>query len=195
MKSEEDRYQEYLCSREWGVLKEFVRTRSSGTCERCFRNPAYAVHHLTYVRKYQELPEDLQHVCEGCHEFIHGKSDQDPCKTISREVYFVGAEHQPLKCPCCEADWSCLHHSYVIVWNRDDEDGDVTETIIDSDNKIERRKCPSKGSRNPSSRRDGIAIGFWCELCPAETELTIEQHKGSTFLAWRLQPDKKTNGT
>jgi hypothetical protein len=30
--------------------------------------------------------------------------------------------------------------------------------------------------KNPSSRRNGIAIRFWCENCDALAELTLEQH-------------------
>lgn len=93
-----ERYQQYLCSREWGVLKEAVRKRCDGICERCYYHEMYAVHHLTYVRKYRERPEDLQGLCEGCHEFIHGKRDRDPIldspprirgETI-RSVYLAG---------------------------------------------------------------------------------------------------------
>ena len=35
---------------------------------------------------------------------------------------------------------------------------------------------------NPSARRDGLAIRFWCESCDARPVLTIAQHKGSTLV-------------
>ena len=35
---------------------------------------------------------------------------------------------------------------------------------------------------NPSSRRDGIVIKFWCEHCDTITHLNIAQHKGTTYL-------------
>ncbi len=76
--SERERYQAYLCGREWGLKKEAVRARCGGICERCKHFPMYCVHHLTYVRKYNERLEDLQALCEGCHEFIHGKREHDP---------------------------------------------------------------------------------------------------------------------
>jgi hypothetical protein len=48
---------------------------------------------------------------------------------------------------------------------------------------------PSDGSGNPSGRRDGLSIKFWCEGCKGVDEdileLTISQHKGSTLLGWR----------
>jgi hypothetical protein len=73
-----EKYSAYLCSREWSVLKEAVKSRSKGWCERCTINPMDHVHHLTYERKYEERLEDLQACCKQCHEFIHAKSDADP---------------------------------------------------------------------------------------------------------------------
>jgi hypothetical protein len=73
-----EKYQRYLASREWGLLKEQVRRRAGGKCERCRWNPMHSVHHLTYARKYQELPEDLRGVCNPCHEYEHGKRSRDP---------------------------------------------------------------------------------------------------------------------
>ena len=33
---------------------------------------------MTYIRKYNERLEDLRGICQGCHNFTHGKSDVDP---------------------------------------------------------------------------------------------------------------------
>lgn len=76
--SDKERYHRYLCSREWGLLRDQVRRRCKGICERCNRAPMSHVHHLTYIRKYEERLEDLQGLCEPCHLFIHGKSHNDP---------------------------------------------------------------------------------------------------------------------
>lgn len=73
-----EKYSAYLCSREWSVLKEAVKARSGGVCERCEASPMDHVHHLTYERKYAERLEDLQACCRQCHDFIHAKSDHDP---------------------------------------------------------------------------------------------------------------------
>jgi hypothetical protein len=95
-----EKYAAYLCSREWSVLKEAVRERSGGVCERCTSNPMDHVHHLTYARKYSEELVDLQACCKQCHEFIHGKSDCDPvherhvllpwCGTPVKSFYLAG---------------------------------------------------------------------------------------------------------
>ena len=76
--AESERYQRYLCSREWSEKKEAVRLRSKGICERCNWREMAAVHHLTYIRKYHEELADLQAICEECHQFVHGKAAYDP---------------------------------------------------------------------------------------------------------------------
>lgn len=78
--TDQERYQRYLCSREWCEKRELVIERSRGLCERCRINSGDHIHHLTYARKYAEALEDLQHVCAECHGFIHCKSDFDPAK-------------------------------------------------------------------------------------------------------------------
>jgi hypothetical protein len=86
---EEDRekYKAYLCSREWAMLRNAVRARCGGMCERCKVNEMECVHHLTYARKYDEPIEDLVGWCNACHEFTHGKSDVDPAAYIPPEVF------------------------------------------------------------------------------------------------------------
>lgn len=73
-----DKYNLYLASREWGVLREAVMRRCGDICERCNKHKATQVHHQTYIRKYHEDLEDLLGICRLCHEFTHGKSDFDP---------------------------------------------------------------------------------------------------------------------
>jgi hypothetical protein len=95
-----EKYSAYLCGREWAVLKEQVKSRSGGMCERCNVNPMDHVHHLTYKRKYAESLTDLQACCKQCHEFIHAKSDRDPardrpivipwCKRRVKSFYLAG---------------------------------------------------------------------------------------------------------
>lgn len=78
IENDREKYAAYLCSREWGVLKEAVLERSGGICERCETLPQDATHHLTYERKYAEHLDDLQAICTPCHEFTHGKDTFDP---------------------------------------------------------------------------------------------------------------------
>jgi hypothetical protein len=87
-----------------------------------------------------------------------------------------------LRCPNCGANY--LHHDVVTVYDRGEDAPLTTVTKIDS-GEVERRKVLSQWTRNPSARRSGLAIRFQCEGCEATSELTIEQHKGCTFLTWR----------
>jgi len=71
-------YKRYLASREWALLKERIRMRSDGWCERCHAGPHEDTHHLTYERIGHEKDEDLLGVCRACHEWLSAKSTQDP---------------------------------------------------------------------------------------------------------------------
>ena len=86
-----------------------------------------------------------------------------------------------LICPICKGDY--LHHRDVTVFNRHEDSSLVYETEIGERTSV---KCvKSDTSRNPSSRRDGIAISFICEECPSKLEMTIAQHKGQTHIEWK----------
>jgi hypothetical protein len=83
-----------------------------------------------------------------------------------------------------------LHHSRVAVFDRHEDAPDTIVTEVEN-GQTTMGVMPSKQTRNRSSRRDGLAIGFWCEGCPAKLELTLEQHKGETFMGWQ---DTEPNG-
>lgn len=79
-------------------------------------------------------------------------------------------------CPTCESQWT--HHADIEVYKRDGEDGLSKVTVIG-----ERAGTLSNQlNENPSRRRDGIRIWFWCEWCHAEFNITIAQHKGQTLV-------------
>ena len=94
-------------------------------------------------------------------------------------------ENQPdLNCPRCGNQW--LHHGEVRVYSRPVEDGPVQETIIGHHGNV--MVAPHyAGYKNPSGRRDGIAIDLWCEHCCEGSTLTIAQHKGMTAIGWRTE--------
>ena len=116
-----EKYAAYLCSREWSVLKEAVKHRSRGFCERCTVNPMDHVHHLTYKRKYAERLEDLQACCKQCHEFIHAKSERDPaldrpavlpwCNTRVKSFYLAGKITGTTWRDSIVEEWSVENHS------------------------------------------------------------------------------------
>jgi hypothetical protein len=91
-----------------------------------------------------------------------------------------------LVCPRCR-DWGeCLHYNgRVTIYDRQEDDEDVT--IIDVHDQIA-YSCimDNEKSRNPSTRRNALTIQFWCENCDGRFELCIAQHKGSSFIGWRV---------
>lgn len=98
IENDKEKYAAYLCSREWAEKREAVRERAYGKCERCFIAPMEACHHLTYERKYNESLDDLQAICNECHDFTHGKSDSDPLK---RGFDMDLDDFGHIKCPRC----------------------------------------------------------------------------------------------
>jgi hypothetical protein len=89
-----------------------------------------------------------------------------------------------LICPHCRERYSYLHHDQVTVYSRGEDDPKVTKTVVRG-SLAEVKTVDNSGSGNPSSRRDGVAIRFWCEMCHTISELTFAQHKGNTLVEWR----------
>lgn len=98
---------------------------------------------------------------------------------------------QVLCCPRC--GFQHLQHGVVTVYDRH-EDAEHTTKITNrcsdtgfkephSRTVIETER--SSESRNPSSRRHGLAISFFCERCHGTSELTVAQDRGCTILAWK----------
>jgi hypothetical protein len=87
------------------------------------------------------------------------------------------------ECPYCEGN--NLHHSDVTVFNRSEDADTVRVTHVMHDSTITSARIPNDSTNNPSSRRDGILIHFWCEHCEEKPVMAILQHKGTTFIGWR----------
>jgi hypothetical protein len=64
-------YVTYLKSPEWAARRTEALARNVGVCQKC-PAPAVEVHHLTYERVGQELPDDLAALCAPCHRRAHG---------------------------------------------------------------------------------------------------------------------------
>jgi len=89
-----------------------------------------------------------------------------------------------LHCPFCDFDY--LHQFKVEVFDRveDSITGyhatiEAMGVIIDSDMK-----------NNPSGRRDGVKVWFYCEGCDKVSFATIIQHKGRTFIEHHATAEK-----
>jgi len=64
-------YAWYLASPSWHERRQWILKRATYICEKCRKRPATQVHHLTYVRVFNELPTDLVALCKQCHNEIH----------------------------------------------------------------------------------------------------------------------------
>lgn len=82
-----------------------------------------------------------------------------------------------LLCPQCGGE--CLHHDKVEVFERCEDMGGLHITVTD---KVETDRDLDE---NPSCRRHGLKIHFWCEFCNAIPVLSIAQHKGSTCVDFK----------
>ena len=95
---------------------------------------------------------------------------------------------------CPECDGENLHHYRVEVADRS-EDAENVWLVQTITGEVPRNEGPSGFSstisqaknteaRNPSVRRHGMRVVFWCEYCDARPELRIAQHKGLTTIDW-----------
>ena len=90
-------------------------------------------------------------------------------------------ERNELLCPKCGESY--LHHEIVTVFSRNEDAERVLQTTVTPDGAAS-GVVRNAGSNNPSSRRDGLTIEFWCEICGAKPVLTFAQHKGNTIVEW-----------
>lgn len=71
--AEKIKYEEYLKSPEWRVLREAVIKRCRNVCEGCGRRSVQEIHHMSYAHKYNEFLVELVGFCHNCHSRWHGK--------------------------------------------------------------------------------------------------------------------------
>lgn len=87
-------------------------------------------------------------------------------------------DEEGLLCPVCGSCW--LHHESVAVFNRNED----AESGICVQAEGMNVQVGTDITQNPSSRRHGLSIRFWCETCGKRSSLGIAQHKGVTLLQW-----------
>jgi hypothetical protein len=103
-------------------------------------------------------------------------------KSMPSEVVRID-DGRVLLCPNCGRDY--LHHDIVTVHDRQREDDETIDVTTIDGRTVIQAAVHETIARSPSSRRHGLAIRFWCEGCDHVPELTVAQHKGQTYLAWR----------
>ena len=93
-------------------------------------------------------------------------------------------KHDPTSLTCPQFHGQYLHHDVITVFEREREDAPSQALVVAGRRQVSSVDDPRAGN-NPSTRRDGVPIRFWCETCPAISELTMAQHKGLSLLEWR----------
>jgi hypothetical protein len=83
-----------------------------------------------------------------------------------------------LQFPQCGEEY--LHQGVVKAYSRK-EDEPTMLTKVNEDGLVHQIMAVTD---NPSNRRHAVEIHFYCEECDLDANLTIGQHKGSTFIYW-----------
>lgn len=92
--------------------------------------------------------------------------------------------------PCPNCGSPTLHQETVEVFFRQEDADDGIAVAVQGkavwshDPDLIPVAVSTSQAGNPSPRRDGVAIRFWCEACPATPVLNIIQHKGDTMVEW-----------
>jgi hypothetical protein len=89
-----------------------------------------------------------------------------------------GPREEHLRCAGCGC--SEVHHERVEVFERSEDAEEGLHIVIEG---LKFTKDSSLEG-NPSRRRDGLLIQFWCEQCDEKSVLAISQHKGVTYVDW-----------
>nr|AWM01285.1 hypothetical protein CIT40_15420 [Bradyrhizobium amphicarpaeae] len=91
-----------------------------------------------------------------------------------------------LACPRCGGEY--LHHTGAVFFDRGEDAESVVKIVVDGSSTT---TSIDSGACNPSSRRHGMFVKFFCEQCSTNDDilqLNIAQHKGATELSWTFSP-------
>ena len=97
-------------------------------------------------------------------------------------------DNRSVPCPVCGSH--TLHQDTVEVFFRKEDAKSGIAVLVqgkathDDDVDLVPVSVSTDQTGNPSPRRDGVAIQFWCEACPATPVLHVLQHKGDTIIEW-----------
>ena len=85
-----------------------------------------------------------------------------------------------LLCPNCQSEY--LRHDRVDIFERGEDAPTGLHVTVDS----KHATVDTSLGGNPSTRRAGLAVSFWCEICHARSALTLAQHKGNTLIELKV---------
>ena len=99
---------------------------------------------------------------------------------IEKDTVMFGDEYGRLICPHCLDSESNLHHNRVEIFQRDEDEETGFHVAIQG----KTASTDTDIQQNPSPRRNGLSIIFWCEQCCESSILDILQHKGMSYVRW-----------
>lgn len=86
-----------------------------------------------------------------------------------------------LHCPKCDREG--MHQMRVDVWQRTEDNPEGAHTFC-----VDRKVFIDNGmEHNPSPRRGGLSIHFYCDQCGTNSRMDIFQHKDNTFIKMEYQ--------
>lgn len=89
-----------------------------------------------------------------------------------------------LRCPACGGDF--LHHDRIDVYEPCHEDAETGQHVTVE---WQGTSITTDLAGNPSGRRNGLTIRFWCEGCAFRPVLHFLQHKGTTYVHMTAIPE------
>lgn len=96
MQSSRQKYQTYLQTDHWRELRLLKLEMVGNKCEKCPCRQRLQVHHLRYD-PYRESLNDLQVLCENCHENAHYNEKRGGRQEPAHEEKFSPPSYKPLK--------------------------------------------------------------------------------------------------
>lgn len=100
-----EKYKKYLKSHEWKIKSRTVILNAEKICQRCYKEKATEVHHLTYDNIYNEDIDDLIALCSKCHAI----ADNERKQKSRREKYNKAMDTYATK--KYGEDWDCYGDS------------------------------------------------------------------------------------
>ena len=83
-------YLAYLNSPSWRITRNHALRRAQYRCERCGASRNLQVHHKSYERLGREWDQDLEVLCEGCHDQHHAVKQAQTGDSIRIYLKLVG---------------------------------------------------------------------------------------------------------
>ena len=129
---------------------------------------------VKYIDMFSDIPKKIEKII---------------CDKRRKTMEFNDSNPPQLLCPICNDEY--LHHTDVQIYERAEDSSNGIHVLVISCDEI---KCGKNAEsrviidrnmkKNPSERRQGIRIHFYCESCGSHLTLNIAQHKGTTEIWW-----------